>query len=35
MKYLFPALVVAYVVLVFVVWPVATKLAELSTVLGV
>jgi len=34
MKYLFPAIVVIYLVLAYVVWPVANKLAELSTVLG-
>lgn len=34
MKYLFPTLVVSYVVLTYVVWPVAQKLAELATLLG-
>ncbi len=35
MKYLFPALVVAYVVLAYVVWPIVGKLSELSLALGV
>jgi hypothetical protein len=35
MKYIFPALVVAYIVVAYVVWPVATKLADLSASLGV
>jgi hypothetical protein len=35
MKYLFPAIATAYVVLVYVVWPVAQKFADLSASLGV